>query len=53
MYINKVKTILITLIALFLIAGCGTFSKSKKETQDDSVDYKNARSIPVLRLPAK
>lgn len=53
MYINKLKIVVIGLSILFLISGCGVLSKPKNATKDDSVDYKNARSIPALKLPTK
>ena len=49
MKINPIVTMLVALLFSIAITGCQN-SKAKKDT---SVEYKNARSIPVLKIPAK
>jgi len=42
----------ITAIAsLFALATACSFTKEKTSSVDDSVEYKNARSIPALKIP--
>jgi len=50
---QKIKLVFVFLFASVLLSGCNFLAKDKKiNTKDQSVDYKNARSIPAIKMPA-